>query len=108
VRAQEVCPHFHAAVELVGKRWSGAIISALTGGPMRFGELSRAVPGLSDRLLSERLRELEQKGVIERSVSDGSPPQVSYDLTRKGLELRPALNELGRWAKRWRESAKAG
>ena len=61
-QAQGVCPHFHAAIELIGKRWTGAIVSALTEGPLRFGELARAVPGLSDRLLSQRLRELEEAG----------------------------------------------
>ena len=58
----EVCPHFHAAIELIGKRWTGAIVCALTERPMRFGELGKAVPGLSDRLLSQRLRELEEEG----------------------------------------------
>ena len=62
----EVCPHFHAAIELIGKRWSGAIIWALADQPMRFAELRRAVPGLSDRLLSRRLRELETAGLISQ------------------------------------------
>ena len=61
-----VCPHFHAAIELVGKRWTGAILDALREGPMRFAVLGRAVPGLSDRLLSQRLRELEQEGLLQR------------------------------------------
>ena len=99
--AHKVCPHFHAAIELVGKRWSGAIISALDDGPRRFGELCDSVPGVSDRLLSQRLRELESAGVVERSVEGGSPVRVSYALTAKGDELRPALRELHRWAQRW-------
>ncbi len=68
-----VCPHFHAAIELIGKRWTGAIVCALTERPMRFGELGKAVPGLSDRLLSQRLRELEDEGLVEREVEAGSP-----------------------------------
>ena len=96
-----VCPHFHAAIELVGKRWNGAILEALGGGPMRFGELGRAVPGLSDRLLSQRLRELEEEGLLARSVEPGSPVRVSYQLTAKGAELKPAMAELKTWANRW-------
>ena len=75
ISAQEqspgVCPHFHAAIELIGKRWTGAIVFALTEGPLRFGELAKAVPGLSDRLLSQRLRELEGEGLVEREVEAG-------------------------------------
>jgi DNA-binding HxlR family transcriptional regulator len=86
---------------MVGKRWSGAIISTLAGGPRRFGELHDSVPGLSERLLSERLRELEAAGIVERTVEDGTPVRVSYSLTEKGAELRPALRELHDWAQRW-------
>jgi DNA-binding HxlR family transcriptional regulator len=100
-----VCPLFHAAIELIGKRWTGAIISALTEGPLRFGELARAVPGLSDRLLSQRLRELEDKGLVEREVEAGTPVRVIYSLTEKGTELRPAIGELKQWAKRWNQTA---
>jgi DNA-binding HxlR family transcriptional regulator len=100
-----VCPHFHAAIELIGKRWTGAIIFALTGGPLRFGELARAVPGLSDRLLSQRLRELEEEGLVEREVESGTPVRVTYSLTEKGTELGPAMGELKQWAKRWHKTA---
>ena len=86
---QGVCPHFHAAIELIGKRWTGAIVSALTEGPLRFGELAKAVPGLSDRLLSQRLRELEDAGVVQREVEEGTPTRVIYSLTEKGADLRP-------------------
>jgi DNA-binding HxlR family transcriptional regulator len=99
-----VCPDFHAAIELVGKRWSGAIVSALTEGPMRFGELAKAVPGLSDRLLSQRLRELEDAGVVEREVEPGTPVKVSYSLTEKGADLGPAISELRAWARRWKRA----
>ncbi len=97
-----VCPHFHAAIELIGKRWTGAIVCALTERPLRFGELAKAVPGLSDRLLSQRLRELEDSGVVERTVEAGSPVRVIYALTEKGAELRPAIAELRAWARRWK------
>ncbi|MEX2448035.1 MAG: helix-turn-helix domain-containing protein [Solirubrobacterales bacterium] len=97
-----VCPHFHAAIELIGKRWTGAIVCALCDGSRRFGELGRAIPGLSDRLLSSRLRELEREGLVERQVEVGSPTRVSYSLTEAGRELGPAIAELKDWARRWR------
>jgi DNA-binding HxlR family transcriptional regulator len=97
-----VCPHFHAAIELIGKRWTGAIVCALTEGPLRFGELGKAVPGLSDRLLSQRLRELEEEGLVEREVEPGTPVRVIYSLTAVGAELGPAIGELKAWAKRWK------
>jgi DNA-binding HxlR family transcriptional regulator len=100
-RPETVCPDFHAAVELIGKRWAGAILWTLSPGRLYFAEIAQAVPGLSDRLLSRRLRELEQVGLVERSVHEGTPPRVSYALTAMGSELEPAIRELGDWAKRW-------
>jgi DNA-binding HxlR family transcriptional regulator len=100
-RPETVCPDFHAAVELIGKRWAGAILWTLAPGPLYFAEIAQAVPGLSDRLLSRRLRELEEVGLVDRTVHDGTPPRVSYELTAKGAELEPAIRELGDWAKRW-------
>ncbi len=93
-----VCPRFHAAVELVGRRWTGVILFKLVDGPHYFRELLAAIPGISDRLLSQRLRELEAEGLVERTVHDGSPARVSYRLTDVGRELEPALRELHRWA----------
>lgn len=100
----EVCPHFHAAIELIGKRWSGAIIWALADGPMRFAELKRSIPGLSDRLLSQRLRELEEAGVMAREVEDGPQVKVTYSLTEQGEGLRPAVLALREWACQWQGS----
>jgi len=97
-----VCPHFHAAIELIGKRWTGAIVCALTERPMRFGELGKVVPGLSDRLLSQRLRELEDAGLVERDVEAGTPVRVTYSLTARGEGLGPAIAELMGWAKQWK------
>lgn len=99
-----ICPHFHAAVELIGKRWTGAIVCALTERPMRFGELGRAVPGLSDRLLSQRLRELEAEGLIEREVEAGTPVRVTYSLTESGRDLGPSISELKKWGQRWKRA----
>src|SRR5690242_1914201 len=89
------CPRLHETVELVGKRWSGAIVYVLMqGGTMRFSQIAHAVPDLSDRLLSERLKELESRGIVERRVIDGSPVKVEYELTERGRDLRDALAEL--------------
>ena len=99
--AVRVCPHFHAAVELIGRRWTGAILCVLIERPHYFGELRAVIPGVSDRLLSARLRELESEGLVERSVRAGTPPRVSYALTETGLDLRTAIRELHDWAQRW-------
>lgn len=107
-RAERVCPDFHAAVELIGKRWSGAILCALTQREMYFAELSSSIPGLSDRLLSRRLRELEAEGLVERSVHDGVPARVSYALTPKGKALEPSIRELQAWAKSWNGNGAPG
>jgi DNA-binding HxlR family transcriptional regulator len=105
VPCTEVCPNFHEAIELIGKRWTGAIVCALTERPMRYGELGKAVPGLSDRLLSQRLRELEDEGLVEREVEAGTPVRVTYSLTATGEDLGPAIRELKAWAKRWKQTA---
>jgi len=97
----ELCPRYHRAVELIGRRWTGAIVFTLMNGPLRFNELLAAVPGVSDRLLTERLRELEREGLVRRHVYPESPVRVEYELTQSGVELGPALNEVGRWAERW-------
>jgi DNA-binding HxlR family transcriptional regulator len=104
VKAEECrcCPRLHEAVELVGKRWSGAIISVLLeGGAMRFSEIAQAIPQLSDRLLSERMKELEARGVVTRHVDPGPPVKVLYELTDMGRSLEPALVALKSWARRW-------
>ena len=96
-----LCPRYHRAVELIGKRWTGAIILSLMPGPLRFNELLSAVPGISDRLLTERLRELEAERIVRRDVRADSPVRVMYRLTPSGLDLGPALDEIARWAERW-------
>lgn len=96
-----LCPRFHRAVELIGRRWTGAIIRVLLSGPHRFNELLAAIPGISDRLLTERLRELEHEALIVRRVEAGSPVKVIYELTCAGAELQTPLDALGAWAERW-------
>jgi DNA-binding HxlR family transcriptional regulator len=92
------CALYHHAVELVGRRWTGAILLVLMDGPLRFSEIRHLVPDVSDRLLSERLKELESEGVVERRVYDETPVRVEYGLTPKGQALEPALNALKSWS----------
>jgi DNA-binding HxlR family transcriptional regulator len=95
------CPLYHEAVELIGRRWTGAILRVLMDRPLRFSEVAQAVPELSDRLLSERMKELEARGIVERRVISGPPLRVEYHLSRMGRDLEPALCELQQWANRW-------
>ncbi|HEX4011969.1 MAG TPA: helix-turn-helix domain-containing protein [Solirubrobacteraceae bacterium] len=95
------CPLYHEAVELVGRRWTGAILRVLMDGPLRFSEIAQAIPELSDRLLSERMKELEARGMVQRTVIPGPPLRVQYELSTMGSELEPALAEIQRWARRW-------
>ena len=92
------CARYHRAVELVGKRWTGAILLVLLDGPLRFSEIRQLVPDLSDRLLSERLKELEAEEIVERHVTDDPPVRVDYALTSKGRALEPALRALKSWS----------
>ena len=100
-KASRFCPRFHHAVELIGRRWSGAIIRAMMPGAQCFNEILATVPGLSDRLLTERLRELESEGVVRRTVIAGPPVRVSYQLTESGRALEPVIEALSHWAERW-------
>src|SRR4029453_7198030 len=96
-----LCARFHAAVGLVGRRWTGAVIQLLLDGRMRYAELREAIPDISDRMLSERLRELESEGIVARLVIPETPVGVEYELTDKGRALERALTEIGKWAERW-------
>jgi DNA-binding HxlR family transcriptional regulator len=93
-----VCQVFHRAVEVIGKRWNGVVIFALTQGPKRFCEFHEAIPDISDRLLTERLKELEEAGIVVREVNPGRPVQVVYRLTPKGEALQPVFDAIGAWA----------
>ncbi len=96
-----VCPRYHHAVELIGRRWTGAVVRLLTERPHRFTEILAQVPGLSDRLLTERLRELENEGLVVRTVLGGPPVRVEYSLTPQGLELEPVVLAIATWAEKW-------
>ncbi|MET9295034.1 helix-turn-helix domain-containing protein [Streptomyces sp. NPDC003077] len=84
---------------LLGKRWSGPIVAVLVEQPAHFADLRRAIPGISERMLSDRLAELGAAGLVLRQVDEGPPLRVSYRLTEAGAALEPALRELAEWAK---------
>lgn len=95
------CPNYHHAVELIGRRWSGVILRALLLGSTRFGQIKTAIPELTDKMLSERLRELAAEGLVERTVVPETPVRIEYTLTAKGQDLESAITALSRWADRW-------
>lgn len=103
-----VCQRYHRAVELIGRRWTGAIIQALLPGAARYAAIRQAIPEISDRMLSERLRELEFEGLLTRQVFADLPVRVEYTLTDKGRALEPALAAIGMWAERWVEPVAIG
>ncbi|GAA3569374.1 helix-turn-helix domain-containing protein [Nonomuraea rosea] len=99
--ASSVCVRFHTALELIGARWSGALIHMIFKGAHRYADLKAAIPGINDTMLARRLRELESAGLIERRVLPTSPVRVEYHLTEMGRELRPVLDELVTWSHKW-------
>jgi len=98
-----LCSKFHRASELIGRRWNGAIIFVLMESRCRFATLRKEIPDITDRMLSERLYELEQEGIVERTVIPETPVRVEYALTKKGRELANAIDAIGDWAKKWIE-----
>ena len=102
----ELCEQFHHASELIGRRWTGAIIFVLLRARCRFATLREAIPDITDRMLSERLQELEEEGIVERFVMPDTPVRVEYALTKKGRELNTAFEAIGQWAHRWVEAPK--
>ncbi|MDP4088264.1 MAG: helix-turn-helix domain-containing protein [Bacillota bacterium] len=96
-----LCPKFESAFELLGKRWTGLIIRSLLDGPKRFSDVQGIIPNLSARMLTERFRELEDQGIITRTVYPEMPVRIEYELTDKGRDLEKAMDEIQRWAEKW-------
>ena len=97
----DLCPRFHRASELIGRRWTGAIIFVLLGSRCRFAVLRDAIPDITDRMLSERLQELEAEGVVARTVVPETPVRVEYALTKKGRALASSIKAITAWAHRY-------
>ncbi|UQA94424.1 winged helix-turn-helix transcriptional regulator [Streptomyces halobius] len=97
------CPYYAKAVEMIGRRWAGAVLRALLAGSARFNEIAAAVPGMTDKLLSQRLKDLEADGLITRRVHGTTPVRIEYALTDKGAALGQVLLALNRWAVEWIE-----
>ena len=100
-QAEAFCPVFHRAVELIGRRWTGAIVHALLSGVTHFSELTAAIPELSDRMLAARLEELQREGIVERRVVPSTPVRIEYHLTAKGRALDPVIRAVSDWAYQW-------
>jgi len=96
-----MCPKFEYAFTLLGKKWTGLIIKVLLSGPKRFSDIKTMIPELSDRMLAERFKELEEEGLIKRIVYAETPVRIEYELTEKGKELEKAMIEVQNWAEKW-------
>ncbi len=96
-----MCPRYERAIGILGKKWTGLILRVLMGGPRRFGEFREQIPDISDRLLSERLKELEEEGIIRRQVHNTKPVLIEYELTKKGRDLESVVQSIQHWAERW-------
>jgi DNA-binding HxlR family transcriptional regulator len=96
-----LCPKFEAAFELLGKRWTGLIIETLLSGPKRFREIADIIPNISDRMLTERFKELEQAEIVTRHVYPETPVRIEYELTEKGKGLQEAMDSVRKWAEEW-------
>jgi DNA-binding HxlR family transcriptional regulator len=106
MESEKTCsPHLEAAMNILGKKWTALILWSLMEGTHRFSEMSSYVPGLSDRLLSQRLQELEEVGMVKRRVYGGRPVLVEYTLTEKGHALRPVMEAIYQWGEQWEASA---
>ena len=100
-QAASCCPIYHRAVEIIGARWSGAILQVMLNGATRFGAIEAAIPDLTSRMLSQRLKELEGEGIVERRVIPDTPVRIEYRLTPKGQALAPVVRALSAWAGKW-------
>ena len=98
-----MCPRYERAFDVLGKKWTGLILRILMGGPRRFCEFRQQVPEMSDRLLSERLKELEDEGIVLRKVYDTKPVLIEYELTDKGRALEQTILAVQNWAEAWVE-----
>lgn len=96
-----MCPRFETAFSVLGKRWNGLIIYSLMSGPKRFKDISHIIPSMSDKMLSERMKDLENEGILVRHVYPETPVRIEYELTEKGKALQPVMDQVQNWAEHW-------
>lgn len=97
----QMCPKYESAMELLGKKWTGLIIRVLLAGPKRFKDIKQQIPEMSDKMLTDRMKELETAGIVERRVYPETPVRIEYDLTGKGKSLEPVITSIQHWSEEW-------
>ena len=97
----ELCPKFEKAFQLLGKKWNGLIIRSLMDGPKRFSDIKALIPELSDRMLTERFKELEAEEIVIRKVYPDIPVRIEYSLSDKGRDLKASMDNIQQWAENW-------
>ena len=95
------CPSYNRAAEIIGSRWAGAVVRAMLNGATRFGEIRSSISGITDRVLSKRLKELEEEGILVRQVLPDTPVRIEYHLTEKGRALSGVVDAMTEWADTW-------
>jgi Predicted transcriptional regulators len=96
-----MCPKYEAAADILGKKWTGLIIRVMLGGPKRFKEIKEQIPEMSDKMLTDRMKELESQNIVKRTVYPEMPVRIEYDLTPKGRELQPVIESIQNWGEHW-------
>jgi len=96
-----MCPRYEAAADLLGKKWTGRIIRVLLGGPKRFKDMKEQIPEMSDKMLTDRMKELETLGIVNRNVYPEMPVRIEYELTPKGRDLQPVIESIQAWGEQW-------
>ncbi len=107
MKSIDLCPKLQKSMDIIGRRWTGLIIYQLLQGPQRFSTIEAALP-VSGRLLSERLKELEQEGIVLREVFPETPVRIQYSLTDKGRGLESVIRDLEEWSESWIDSGDCG
>lgn len=97
----KLCPKFEIAFSLLGKKWTGLILKVLMNGPKRFSDIKLVIPELSDKMLTERFKELELNGIVKRNVYAETPVRIEYELTEKGNDLEKVMDSIQNWAYKW-------
>jgi len=98
---EKLCPKMEESLMLFGKKWIGLIVFSLLDGPKKFSDIEKFIPGLSGRVLTERLKELEKIGIINKNVTSDNTVKINYELTRKGIDLSNVFKSIGDWAEKW-------